>query len=129
LFESKRYLYTFGNLAPGTYTVTEIQLGNAPDALTGDNNKAIFRLYSDAGCNTQVNQDEKVLLSFANASATTGTAATSTGYAFNPAAGATQTGILYWRVTYTGDTYNGTYTTPCGPGPNGEKTTVMLDPH
>ena len=177
-------VYTFGNLAPGTYTVAEIQLAgyddpvysncaslnlprggsatclitnndtknipggstdqsvilhdsvqftgiirNAPDALTGDNNKAIFRLYSDAGCNTQVNQDEKVLLFFANASATTGTAATSTGYAFNPAAGATQTGIFYWRVTYTGDTYNGTYTTPCGPGPNGEKTTVTLDPH
>lgn len=182
--QTDKGVYTFSNLAPGTYTVTENQLAgydapvyancanlnlprggsatclitnndtkntpggstdqsvilhdsvqftgivrDAPDAATGDNNKAIFRLYSDAGCSTQVNADEKVLLSFANASATTGTAATSTGYTFNPAAAATQTGSFYWRVTYTGDAYNTTYTTPCGPGPEGEKTTVTLDPH
>ena len=177
-------VYTFSNLAPGTYTVTENQatgydapeysncaglnlprggsatcfiinndkkntpggstdqkvilhdsvqftgiIRNAPDAATGDNNKAIFRLYSDGGCVQQVNQDEKVLLSFANASATTGTAATSIGYTFNPTAGGNQTGTFYWTVTYTGDAYNSTYTTPCGPGPNGEKTSVTLDPH
>ena len=174
-------VYTFANLAPGTYTVTETQqtgydapvysncstlnlprggsatceitnndtkntpggntdqsvvlhasveftgiIRNAPDAATG--NKAIFRLYSDAGCTVQVNQDETVALSFANASATTGTAATSAGYTFNPA-GATQTGSFYWKVTYPGDTYNSTYSTPCGAVPNGQKTTVTLDPH
>jgi hypothetical protein len=100
---------------------------NAPDALTGDNNKAVFRLYSDAGCSAQVNQDEKVLLNFANGS-TTGTAATATGYTFNPG-GATQSGVFYWKVTYTGDAYNSAYTTPCGPAPDGQKTTVTLDPH
>ena len=99
---------------------------NAPDAAAG--NKAIFRLYSDAGCTVQVNSDETVPLSFADGSSTTGTAATSTGYPFNPSGGS-QTGNFYWKVTYPGDSYNSTYTTPCGSAPNSQKTTVTLDPH
>jgi hypothetical protein len=89
------------------------------------NARAIFRLYSDQNCNTQVGADESVSLTFADANATTGTAKTSNGVKFDPASNLAQNGTFRWRVEYTGDNNNAQVFTTCG----SEITTVALNPN
>lgn len=102
---------------------------NAPDVLTGNNNKAIFRLYTDATCSTTPLIEETVTVQYATPAATTGTASTATGYLFNPAANLSQTGNFYWKVEYTGDAYNAANPGECGSGVEaGERATVTLVP-
>ena len=60
----------------------------------------IFRLYSDAGCSTEVGS-ETVDLSGTSAATTDGV-------------DVTDAGTYYWTAEYTGDQYNNGFTTPCG---------------
>jgi hypothetical protein len=62
---------------------------------------ATFRLYADASCATQVGDDEVVDL-------TGTTAGTSVGVTV------TESGDYFWRVSYSGDQFNDSFTTGCG---------------
>ena len=96
------------------------------------NNTITFRLYTSATCDVggvaAIYTEGPIALNLSNANQTDFTVATVTGYLFDPAAASPQTASFYWRVAYSGDQNNQALTTPCGPGPNGERTAVTLDP-
>jgi hypothetical protein len=77
-----------------TLTITGIK-GNAGTASVD------FRLYSDAGCSTQVGAE-------LNRPVVAGVATTSAGVQVS------NQGTYRWRATYSGDAYNTGFTTPCG---------------
>jgi hypothetical protein len=80
-----------------TMTIAGIRPG-APDAGTAG---VTFRLYSDASCTQQVGDDETVAI-------VGGAAATVDGVTV------TDVGEYRWRATYSGDSFNNGFTTPCG---------------
>jgi hypothetical protein len=82
-----------------TFTLTDFR----PGASDAGSATVTFRLYGDAACTSPVGAAETVGLNVS-----THTASTSSGVTV------ANSGSYYWRVTYSGDSYNEGYTTTCG---------------
>jgi hypothetical protein len=85
--------------------ITGIQAG-AADAASAT---ATFRLYSDNACSTLVATVGPMSLTYGNGG-TTASASTLGGNGISVTPGTT----YFWRVTYTGDSFNNGFTTACG---------------
>lgn len=86
-------------------TITDIQ----PGASNAGSATATFNLYSDAACSTLVGTFGPVALSYSSGG-TTASASTLSGSGISINAGTT----YYWRVAYSGDAFNNSFTTACG---------------
>lgn len=76
-------------------TISGLRSGGSPQA------SVTFRLYSDASCSTLVGSEVDPTIS-------AGVASTATGITVH------DSGTYYWRVHYSGDSYNNEFTTACG---------------
>ncbi len=76
-------------------TISGLRAGGSPAA------SVTFSLYSDDSCSTLVNSEQDTTI-FA------GVASTTTGITVD------DSGTYYWRVHYSGDSYNDAFTTACG---------------
>jgi hypothetical protein len=86
-------------------SITGIQ-GGAANAASAT---ATFRLYSDNTCSTLVGTVGPIAVTYTN-NGTTASASTLGGNGISVNAGTT----YYWRVSYSGDSFNNAFTTACG---------------